>query len=68
VGNFQGTDERIGNLWDLKNCQQKPVEALHEYIQRFSRECNALPDVNNADIIEAFLSGTICKSLIHKLG
>jgi hypothetical protein len=27
-----------------------------------------LPDVTNTDIIGAFLSGTTCESLVHKLG
>ena len=27
-----------------------------------------LPDVVDADVMSAFLSGTICESLIHKLG
>jgi hypothetical protein len=68
VGNFQGTFERPGNPWDLKNCQQKPRETLHEYIRCFSKEWNALPNVSNADVIGAFLTGTTCESLVHKLG
>ena len=28
----------------------------------------SLPDVVDADVISAFLSGTTCESLIHKLG
>lgn len=68
VGNFEGTYERPGNLWDLKNCQQKPRESLQEYIWRFSKECNAVPNVEDADVIGAFLSGTTCESLVHKLG
>jgi hypothetical protein len=42
-------------------------ETLHEYIRRFSRQCNELPDVADADIIGAFLLGTTCESLVHKL-
>ena len=34
----------------------------------FSKRCNSLPDVIDTDIISAFLSGTTCESLIHKLG
>ena len=58
----------LGNSWDLKTCQQKPNESLWDYIRRFSKWCNSLPDVIDADIISAFLSGTTCESLIHKLG
>ena len=35
---------------------------------RFSKRCNSLPDVVDTDVISAFLSGTTCESLIHKLG
>ena len=34
----------------------------------FSRQCNELPDVADADIVGAFLSRTTCESLVHKLG
>jgi hypothetical protein len=37
VGNFQGMCVRLGHPWDLKNCQQKPVETLRNYIRRFSQ-------------------------------
>jgi hypothetical protein len=47
--------------------QELPGETLREYIRRFSRECNVLPNVTNADIIGAFLSGTAYESLVHKL-
>ena len=32
------------------------------------KRCNSLPDVIDADVISAFLSGITCESLIHKLG
>ena len=38
---------------------------LHEYIQRFSKQCNELPNVANANIIGAFLSRMACESLVH---
>ena len=43
-------------------------ESLRDYIHRFLKRCNSLPDVVDANIISAFLSGTTCESLIHKLG
>jgi hypothetical protein len=57
VGNFQGTCVRPRNPWNHKNYWQKPDETLREYICRFSRQCNELPNVTNADVIGAFLSG-----------
>ena len=68
VRNFQGTYVRPGNSWDLKCCKQEPGESLRDYIRRFSKQCNSLPDVIDADVISAFLSGTHCKTLVHKLG
>jgi hypothetical protein len=52
VGNFQGMYVHLKNFWDLK----------------ISKQCNSLPGVVNTDVVSAFLSGTTCKFLIHKLG
>jgi hypothetical protein len=41
---------------------------VRDYLHRFSKQCNSLPDVVDADVVSAFLSGTTCKSLVHKLG
>ena len=68
MGNCQGTYKHPGNPWDLKNCRQKANETLHGYIRRFSRQCNELPNVADADVIGAFLSGMTYESLVHKLG
>ena len=68
VGNFQGTYVRPRNSWDLKSCQQEPNKSLWDYIIKFSKRCNSLLDVVDADVINAFLSRTTCESLIHKLG
>ena len=67
VINFQRTYVRPGNSWDLKSYQQEPNEFLRDYIRRFSKRCNSLPGIVDADVISAFLSGTTYKSLIHKL-
>ena len=40
----------------------------YRYIRPFSRQCNELPNVADTDVIGAFLSGTTCESLVHKLG
>ena len=71
-GNLCG--ELLGHIqapwdpWDLKNYRQKAKETLRGYIWRFSRRCNELPNVVDIDMIGAFLSGTTCESLVHKLG
>ena len=38
------------------------------YIWHFSWQCNELPNIADADVIGAFLFGTTCESLVHKLG
>ena len=68
VENFQDTYKRPVNPWDLKNCWQKAGETLRGYIRCFSRQCNELPNVADADVIGVFLSGTTCEPLVHKLG
>jgi hypothetical protein len=68
IENFQEMYVHPGNSWDLKSCKQEPGESLLDYIRKFSRQCNSLPDVVDADIAGAFLIGTTCRSLIHKLG
>ena len=68
MGNFQGTYKCPGNPWDLKNYRKKAGETLHGYIRHFSQQCNKLPNVVDADVIGAFLSGMTSESLVHKLG
>ena len=68
MGNFQGTYKHPRNPWDLKKCRQKASETLRGYIRCFSRQCNELPNIADTDVIGAFLSGTTCESLVHKLG
>ena len=60
--------KRPSNPWDLRNYRQKARETLRGYIRRFSRQCNELPNIADADVIGAFLSGTTYESLVHKLG
>ena len=68
IGNFQGTYVHPGNSWDLKSCKLEPGESLRDYIRRFSKQCNSLPGVVDANAIGAFLSGTRCETLVRKLG
>ena len=59
---------RPGNPWDLRRCRQEPGETLREFIRRFSRQCNDLPNVMDADVIDAFIPATTNRTLVHKLG
>ena len=58
---------RPRNSWDLKACKQKVGETLRKYIRRFSKQCNELPDIVDADMIGAFILGTTNETLIHEL-
>ena len=57
VGNFQGTYVCPRNSWDLKVYKQKAGETLREYFHRLYKQCNELPDIVDADMIRAFISG-----------
>ena len=37
-------------------------------IHRFSKECNELPDIVDADVIGAFIFGTTNEALVHEFG
>jgi hypothetical protein len=68
VGNFHGTYVRLRNTWDLRSCYQNLGETLHEFIRCFSKQCIELPNVTDSDVIRAFIVGTTCRELVHKLG
>jgi hypothetical protein len=67
VGNTQVAYVRLGNSWDLRNCRKKVGETLCEYIPCFSKQCNDLPDVEDVDVIGAFIAGTMNESLMDEL-
>ena len=68
VGNFQRTYGHPGNSWDLRSCRQEDNESLRDYIRRFSRLYNTLPNITGSDAVNAFTTGTSCRTLVHKLG
>jgi hypothetical protein len=43
-------------------------ETLREYIRCFSKQCNELPDIVDADVIRVFISDMTNKALVHELG
>lgn len=59
---------RPGNTRDLKSCKQKARETLRGYIRRFSKQCNELPDIIDADVIGAFIFGTTNEAVVLELG
>ena len=67
VDNFQGTYNRPGNAWDLHSCTQGEDETLRDYIRRFSKKKNSLPNIREGDVITAFSNGVRSADLIHKI-
>jgi hypothetical protein len=59
---------RLGNSWDLRCCRQQPGESLRDYILRFSKQRTKLSNINDSDVIDAFLAVTTCRDLVSKLG
>jgi hypothetical protein len=67
VGHFQGMHTQLENSWDLCNYRQRANETLQEYIQRFSKKHNELPNIINTGLINAFICVMTCKVLVHAL-
>jgi hypothetical protein len=57
-----------GNSWDLYNYRQRSNETVREYIRCFSKKHNELPNITDADVINAFICDMTCEVLVHALG
>src|SRR5438105_11116069 len=58
INKFQGTFTKPGVEWDLYQIFQKNSESLWEFIQRFMKKKNTIPDVSDAVIMVAFRVGS----------
>ena len=65
IGHFQGTYTQLGTSWDLRNYRQRSNETLREYIQNFSKKRNELPNITDANVINAFICGMTYEALVH---
>ena len=45
INNFKSTCNRPSSEWDLNRMKQSEGESLREYIQRFCRKRNTIPDI-----------------------
>jgi hypothetical protein len=68
VGNFLGTYVRPRNSKDLKPASKKWEGLCTSTFFHFSKQCNELPNIVDADVIGAFISGMTNEALVHKLG
>jgi hypothetical protein len=54
IGNFQGTYERPSTAETLKTIKQRHDESLRDYVKRFCNARNAIPHIQDIEIINAF--------------
>jgi hypothetical protein len=57
IGNFQGTYERLSTAETLKTIKQRHDESLRDYAKRFCNARNAIPHIQDIEIINAFRDG-----------
>jgi hypothetical protein len=57
IGNFQGTYERPSTAETLKTIKQRHDESLLDYVKRFCNDRNAIPHIQDIEIINAFRDG-----------
>ncbi|GJN28213.1 hypothetical protein PR202_gb16311 [Eleusine coracana subsp. coracana] len=68
VANFQATFDRPGNHWELSRIKQRDREPLRDYIQRFCRVKNTIPNISDAQVVAVFQAGLRDDDLIKKIG
>jgi hypothetical protein len=54
IGNFKGTYERPSTAETLKTIKQRHDESLRDYVKRFYNARNAIPHIQDIEIINAF--------------
>jgi hypothetical protein len=57
IGNFQGTYERPSTAETLKTIREKHGESLRDYVKHFCNAKNAIPYIQDIEIINAFYDG-----------
>jgi hypothetical protein len=57
IGNFQGTYERSSAAKTLKTIKQKHYESLRDYMKCFCNAKNAIPYIQDIEIINTFCDG-----------
>jgi hypothetical protein len=57
IGNFQGTYKRPSTAKTLKTIKQRHDESLRDYVKHFCNARNAIPHIQDIEIINAFRDG-----------
>jgi hypothetical protein len=67
IGNFQGTYERPSTAETLKTIKQRHDESLRDYVKRFCNARNAIPHIQDIEIINAFRDGVSDIKTVEKI-
>jgi hypothetical protein len=67
IRNFQGTYERPSTAETLKTIKQKHDESLRDYVKRFCNARNAIPHIQDIEIINAFRDGVSDIKTVEKI-
>jgi hypothetical protein len=54
IGNFQGTYKCPSTAETLKTIKERHDESLRDYVKRFCNARNAIPHIQDIEIINAF--------------
>jgi hypothetical protein len=65
--NFQGTYERPSTAETLKTIKQKSDESLHDYVKRFCNTKNAIPHIQDIEVINAFRNGVTDLKIVEEI-
>jgi hypothetical protein len=57
IGNFQGTYKHPSTTETLKTFEQKHDESLWDYVKHFCNARNAIPYMQDIEVIKAFCDG-----------
>jgi hypothetical protein len=57
IRNFQDTYEHPSTIETLKTIKQKHDESLHDYVKHFCNASNAIPHIQDIEIINIFCVG-----------
>jgi hypothetical protein len=67
IRNFQGTYERPSTVETLKTIKQKHDESFQDYMKHFCNARNAIPYIQDIEIINAFCDGVSDVKIVEEI-
>jgi hypothetical protein len=67
IRNFQGTYERPSTAETLKTIKQKHAESFQDYMKHFCNARNAIPYIQDIEIINAFCDGVSDVKIVEEI-